>query len=94
MSERRVEDLRRWHERAYQELSAAGERRLSYLGLDLVVPPTVFAPTPTSDLLGRAVLDETRADDRVLDRGTGSGVNGVLAAGRGGEGGGRASSPT
>jgi hypothetical protein len=45
--------LRRWHERAYREMSEAGERQLSYLGLDLVVPAGVFAPTPMSDLLGR-----------------------------------------
>jgi release factor glutamine methyltransferase len=79
----RVADLSRWHERAYRALAAAGERRLDYLGLDLVVPPGVFAPPPTSDLLGRAVIAEVRAGERVLDMGTGSGVNALLAA-RGG----------
>ncbi|MFP5068972.1 methyltransferase [Pseudonocardia nantongensis] len=85
MSERRVQDLKRWHERAYGELAAAGERRVSYLGLDLLVPATVFAPTPTSDLLGRAVLAEAGPSDRVLDMGTGSGVNAILAARQGAE---------
>jgi release factor glutamine methyltransferase len=80
MSNERIADLRRWHERAYREMSSAGEQRLSYLGLDLVVPPGVFAPTGTSDLLGGAVLDEVRPGDRVLDMGTGSGVNAILAA--------------
>jgi release factor glutamine methyltransferase len=80
MSAERIALLRRWHERACGELSGAGEQRLSYLGLDLVVPPGVFAPTPTSDLLGRAVLDEVRPGDRVLDMGAGSGVNAILAA--------------
>lgn len=61
-------------------MRAAGEQRLSYLGLDLVIPPGVFAPTPTSDLLGRAVLAEVQPDDRVLDMGTGCGVNAILAA--------------
>lgn len=75
----RVAELRRWHERAYQSMRAVGEQRLSYLGLDLVVPAGVFAPTPTSDLLGRAVLAEARSRDRVLDMGTGSGVNAILA---------------
>jgi release factor glutamine methyltransferase len=77
--------LRRWHERVYREMSEAGERQLSYLGLDLVVPAGVFAPTPMSDLLGRAVIDEVRAGERVLDMGTGSGVNAILAARAGAE---------
>jgi release factor glutamine methyltransferase len=61
-------------------MSGAGERRVSYLGLDLVVPAGVFAPTLMSDLLGRAVIDEVRPGERVLDMGTGSGVNAILAA--------------
>jgi release factor glutamine methyltransferase len=81
----RVEDLRHWHERAYRDLAAAGERRVDCFGLDLVVPPGVFAPTPTSDLLGRAVVDEVCAGERVLDMGTGSGVNALLAARAGAE---------
>lgn len=84
-STERTAALRRWHERAYREMSQAGEQRLSYLGLDLVVPPGVFAPTPMSDLLGRAVIDEVRAGERVLDMGTGSGVNAILAARAGAE---------
>ncbi len=75
-----VDRLRRWHEAAYEELKRRGEVRISYLGLDLVVPPQVFAPTPMSDLLGTAVLDEVRETDRVLDMGTGYGSNAILAA--------------
>jgi release factor glutamine methyltransferase len=84
-SAERTAVLRRWHERGYREMSEAGVRRLSYLGLDLVVPAGVFAPTPMSDLLGRAVIDEARAGERVLDMGTGSGVNAILAARSGAE---------
>lgn len=80
LSDDPVAELRRWHERAYQELIVPGERRLSYLGLDLIVPPGVFPPTLMSDLLGHAVLEEVDAKDRVLDMGTGSGVNAILAA--------------
>jgi release factor glutamine methyltransferase len=80
-----VERIRRWHEAAYEQLLAAGDRTVEYLGLRLDVPAGVFAPTPTSDLLGQAVLDRARAGVRVLDMGTGSGVNAILAATRGAE---------
>jgi release factor glutamine methyltransferase len=82
VSDAHAEVLRRWHNAAYDELRQRGEIRLSYLDREFVVPPDVFAPTPMSDLLGTAVLDEVRALDRVLDMGTGCGVNAILAASR------------
>jgi release factor glutamine methyltransferase len=48
-----------------------------------VVPAEVMPITPMSHLLGEAVLAEVRPGDRVLDMGTGSGVNAVLAASKG-----------
>lgn len=75
-----VARLKVWHEATYEELRKSGVRHVSYLGLDLVVPPGVFPPTPMSDLLGSVVLDQVRPSDRVLDMGTGSGVNAILAA--------------
>ncbi|QGK69939.1 methyltransferase [Allosaccharopolyspora coralli] len=74
------EAIRRWHEAAYAELRARDTETVSYFDFEFVVPPTVFPPQPVSHLLGRSVLAETRATDRVLDLGTGSGVNAVLAA--------------
>lgn len=82
MSAADVDRLQRWHERASAELHRLGRHRMNYLGLELVIPERVFPPTPTSNLLGRAVLAEVRPDDRVLDMGTGSGVNAILAASR------------
>lgn len=40
---------------------------------------------PVSHLLGEAVLAEVRLGDRMLDMGTGCGVNGILAARAGAE---------
>ena len=74
--------LRRWHEAVYDEMRERGEVRLSYFGREFVVPEDVFAPTPVSDLLGAAILNEVREYDRVLDMGTGCGVNAILAASR------------
>jgi release factor glutamine methyltransferase len=82
-----VEWIRWWHERALAEgaaLAAAEPvRTFDYLGLTLVIPAEVQPIFPVSHLLGEAVLAEARPGDRVLDMGTGSGVNGILAATRG-----------
>lgn len=85
MSKERIEQLRRWHERAYAEERAAGasKRAFDYLGSSILVPPEVMPITPVSHLLGEAVLAEVHGGERVLDMGTGSGVNAVLAATRG-----------
>lgn len=80
-----VERIRRWHEAAYAatvaEAGAEGQT-FDYLGRSFVVPPQVMPITGMSHLLGEAVLAEVREDDRVLDMGTGCGVNAVLAASR------------
>src|SRR5829696_5971198 len=78
-----AERLRRWHEDAYQATKTEGRqtRTFAYLGRTIVVPPEVMPITAVSQLLGEAVLADVRPADRVLDMGTGSGVNAVLAAG-------------
>ncbi|MGQ0841797.1 methyltransferase [Actinokineospora sp.] len=72
--------LRRWHEDAYRDARVEHDQTFDYLGRTLLVPPQVHPITRVSHLLGEAVLAEVRAGDRVLDMGTGSGVNAVLAA--------------
>jgi len=83
MSPERAEQIRQWHENAYAmgraEAGSDGQT-FEYLGRTIVVPPKVQPVTGVSHLLGQAVLAEVRPDDRVLDMGTGSGVNAILAA--------------
>lgn len=80
LSTTQIELLEHWHEQAYSSLRDRQPGVVDYLGRQLDVPAHVFAPTPVSDLLGNAVLREVRPTDRVLDMGTGSGVNAILAA--------------
>jgi release factor glutamine methyltransferase len=77
--------IRRWHDQAYGEgrASRGSTQAFNYLGASIVVPAEVMPITPMSHLLGEAVLAEVRPGDRVLDMGTGSGVNAVLAASKG-----------
>lgn len=83
LSPEEVERLQRWHEAAYEatvDEAGQGDRSFTYLGLDLHVPPQVQPITPVSHLLGEAVIAEVRPRERVLDMGTGCGVNAILAA--------------
>ncbi len=78
-----VEQIRRWHEeglRAARAEAGSDGQTFEYLGLTLHVPPRVQPIYPVSHLLGEAVVAEVRPGDRVLDMGTGCGVNGILAA--------------
>lgn len=77
-----AEQINRWHEQTYQAARTRGAsmQTFQYLGLTLKVPADVMPITPLSDLLGTAVLAEVNSWDRVLDMGTGSGVNAILAA--------------
>jgi release factor glutamine methyltransferase len=74
-----IERLRRWHEDSYRAASA-GAGTYELLGRTFDVPPEVQPINPMTDLLGAAVLGEARPGDRMLDMGTGCGVQGILAA--------------
>jgi release factor glutamine methyltransferase len=77
-----VARIERWHESAYRSAQIDTDQTFDYLGRTFGVPPHVHPITPVSHLLGQAVLDEVTTTDRVLDMGTGCGVNAILAASR------------
>ncbi len=83
VSAERAEQLRRWHDDVSAELHARPAVDVEYLGLQLHVPAGVFAPTPTSDLLGNLVIADAAPGRRVLDMGCGAGANAILAARQG-----------
>src|SRR2546423_15554120 len=74
------ERIRRWQDNVYEEMRNRQTETVEYLGLTLTIQPSVQPITRMSDLLGEAVLKEVREADRVIDMGTGSGVNANLAA--------------
>jgi release factor glutamine methyltransferase len=78
MSEERARQLRAWHDDAYERGRRDETITVTELGRTFVVPSEVYPPNPLG--LAEHVLKEVRETDRVLDLGTGSGVNGIVAA--------------
>ena len=74
--------IREWHERAYTDMTRSETIEVTCLGVELTVPPQVFAPPPMPPHLSQVVQKEVHSSDRVLDMGTGSGINAILAAAR------------
>jgi release factor glutamine methyltransferase len=81
MPAERVELLRVWHERAIAEGRRDEPITVVHLGHTFAVPPEVYPPHPLG--LAELVRAEVRSGERVLDLGTGSGVNAVVAAAAG-----------
>src|SRR5580700_10781137 len=81
MSKDEIDIRRRWHDAGFIPMSKRKNVSVACLGLKLYVPKEVYAPQPAAPQhLGKAVLKEVRETDRVLDVGTGSGINAILAA--------------
>lgn len=89
MPSQRAALLRRWHESGYRMGRAELPAEIVFMDLRLRIDEAVFAPdlsaAESGDPFHRDLQREVRASDRVLDMGTGSGVNGLLAARAGAE---------
>ena len=75
-----VQKLLEWQENVYNESKTRDTQNIEFLGRKFNIPRVVHPINPMSYLLGNSVLNETKKTDKVLDMGTGSGVNAILAA--------------
>jgi release factor glutamine methyltransferase len=84
MSQKEIEVRRVWQEQVYSKLKLRRkESWIKILDKKIVALAGVFAPLwCDSYLLARAVKNEVRRGDSVLDLGTGSGIQGIFAAGK------------
>ena len=80
MSDDEVNLRKQWHDALYKKMEDRKAVRMQYLGRRLFVPREVTPPAWMSKLLGKTILEEVRESDFVLDMGTGSGINAILAA--------------
>src|SRR5437762_5944805 len=79
MPAKRARRLRKWHVEVDAQMREGLPRRVFHLGLELYVPVDVFPPSGSGSF-HRLVQAEVRPTDRVLDMGTGSGIDAILAA--------------
>lgn len=80
MSAEHAAKLREWQDKLYSDLKTQETTTIEFLGRTFVIPPNVHMINPMSDLIGNSILKHVRPHDRVLDMGTGCGVNAILAA--------------
>lgn len=82
MSGREVVKRKRWQEQVYEDLTNIKKKQtIKKLGYDLTVLPGVFAPLwGDSILLARVLKKEIETTSTILDLGTGSGIQGIVAA--------------
>lgn len=80
MPEDDIKIRKQWHDSVYRKMEDQKTIRRQYLGRKLVIPKEVTPTAWMSKLLGKTILEEVKESDRVLDMGTGSGINAILAA--------------
>ena len=80
---RRIE----WQNRTYEKHLKCKQRySVDFDGIEIVVLPTVFAPEPWElNILAKTVLKEVKETDKVLDMGTGTGIQAICAASKSGD---------
>lgn len=79
MSRKEISLRRTWRDARYLPITDRQDVTVTCLGRRFVVPKEIHPPQQVT-ILQASVLKEVKDSDRVLDMGTGSGVNAILAA--------------
>lgn len=79
MSESEIRARLDWQNSNYKPMKGRKTVTMIHFGRKLIIPREVHVPGFSGEL-GRYVLKEVRKTDKVLDMGTGSGINAILSA--------------
>ncbi len=79
MSKKDISFRKAWYDAGYLPMKDRHDVTVTCLGRKFIVPKAVHPPVPIH-ILQRAVLREVEKTGRILDMGTGSGVNAIIAA--------------
>lgn len=86
ISKAKIEKIKKWHKQTFAQLKFVKNKRARVLGKEFTIFPGVFPPTfLDSKILTENILKEVKKDDRVLDIGTGSGIQAIFAASKSNE---------
>ena len=82
MSKNEIKRRVDWQNKCYREHLISNKRiTIDFHGRKIVVLPNVFTPVPWEyNLLSRTILKEVKKTDKVLDMGTGTGIQAILAS--------------
>ena len=82
----KINKIKKWHTRTLVQLRFMQNKEIKILGKKFIVLPGVFPPIfPDSIILAKNILKEVKKNDRVLDIGTGSGIQAIFAASKSNE---------
>ncbi len=82
LTDEEIEIRRQWQEQVYNDLQQTiSEQEVEVLDKKFTVLPGMFAPLwGDSSLLAKTLMAEVKSGNKVLDLGTGSGIQGIFSA--------------
>ncbi len=81
LSKNQIEKIKKWHKQTLVQSTFVQNKEIKALNKRFIILPGVFPPIfPDSIILAENVLKEVKRNDKVLDIGTGSGIQAIFAA--------------